>query len=89
VIDYERLLQIAATTRSYIQTSHNQAQALRDIITSHDVVFGIFPAEKNDGWDLHVVKGRELLSDQTGDYHHTVLPFQTREQAARLEALVA
>jgi hypothetical protein len=88
VIDYEVLLQIAATTRSYIQTSHNQAQALRDIITSHDVVFGIFPSEK-DGWDLHVVKGRELLNDLSGDLHHTVLPFQTREQAARLEALVA
>lgn len=87
MIDYEMLLQIAATTRSYIQTSDNQAQALRDIITSHDVVFGIFPGK--DGWDLHVVKGRELLKDLSGDLHHTVLPFQTREQAARLEALVA
>jgi hypothetical protein len=88
VIDYERLLQIAAATRSYIQTSHNQAQALRDILTAHDVVFGIFPSGK-EGWDLHVVKGRQLLNDLNGDYHHTVLPFQTREQAARLEALVA
>ena len=88
MIDYERLLQTAAVTRSYIQASHNQAQALRDILTSHDVVFGIFPSEQ-DGWALHVVKGRELLSDQNGHYHHTVLPFQTREQAARLEALVA
>ncbi len=88
MIDYERLLQIAAATRSFIQASHNQAQALRDIVTSHDVVFGIFPSGK-DGWDLHVVKGRALLNDQNGNYHHTVLPFQTREQAARLEALVA
>ena len=88
MVDYERLLQIAAATRSFIQTSDNQAQALRDIITSHDIVFGIFPAEK-DGWALHVVKGRELLNDQSAEYHHTVLPFQTREQAARLEALVA
>ena len=88
MIDYERLLQIAATTRNFIQESHNQAQALRDIVTSYDVVFGIFPSGK-DGWDLHVVKGRELLNDLSGDYHHTVLPFQTREQAARLEALVA
>ncbi len=88
MIDYEGLLQIAAATRSFIQTSDNQAQALRDIITSHDVVFGIFPSDK-DGWALHVVKGRELLNDQSGNYHHTVLPFQTREQAARLEALVA
>jgi hypothetical protein len=88
VIDYEELLQIAATTRRFIQTSHNQAQALRDILTSHDVVIGIFPSE-TAGWGLHVVKGRELLNDQSADHNHTVLPFQTREQAARLEALVA
>lgn len=88
MIDYERLLQMAAATRNFIQTSDNQAQALRDIITAHDIVFGIFPADR-DGWDLHVVKGRELLNDLSADYHHTVLPFQTREQAARLEALVA
>lgn len=88
MIDYERLLEIAATTRSFIATSDNQAQALRDIIASHDVIFGIFPAEQ-DGWALHVVKGREYLNDQSASHTHTVLPFQTREQAARLQALVA
>ena len=88
MIDYEKLLEIAATTRSFIATSDNQAQALRDIIASHDVIFGIFPGER-DGWDLHVVKGREYLSDENAAHNHTVLPFQTREQAARLEALVA
>ena len=88
MIDYEKLLEIAATTRSFIATSDNQAQALRDIIASHDVIFGIYPAEKS-GWALHVVKGREYLSDESGAHNHTVLPFQTREQAARLEALVA
>lgn len=88
MIDYDRLLEIAATTRTFIATSDNQAQALRDIIASHDVIFGIFPAEKNS-WALHVVKGREFLSDQSSPHNHTVLPFQTREQAAQLEALVA
>ena len=71
MIDYEKLLDMAATTRSFIATSDNQAQALRDIIASHDVIFGIYPAEK-DGWALHVVKGREFLSDQNATHNHTV-----------------
>jgi hypothetical protein len=92
VIDFERLLEVAIVTRSFIQTSENQAQALRDLVTANDVVFGIFPADK-DGLGLHVIKGSDVLRDIAGQitsnrYNHTVIPFQNREQAARLEALV-
>ena len=87
MIDYSKMLEMAACTRSFIQTSNDQAQALRDILSAHEVVFGIFPGEKND-WDLHVIKGRDLVVKAEKPYH-PVLPFQTREQAATLEALVA
>ena len=88
MIDYSKMLEVAACTRSFIQTSNDQAQALRDILSAYEVVFGIFPGEKNE-WDLHVIKGRDLVVKAEKPYHHTVLPFQTREQAATLEALVA
>jgi hypothetical protein len=93
VIDFEELRGLADEVRTFIQMSDDKALALRAVIAGHDVVLGIFPSNEQDV-GLHVIKGNELLrqianSNETGDYTHTAIAVQTREQAVTLQALVA
>jgi hypothetical protein len=90
VIDFDRLQELAADVRSFIQGSSDKANALKSIVTAFDVVLGIYPS--GTGAELHVIKGQELLSQMTPngpDYSHTAIAVQTREQAIALQALVA
>jgi hypothetical protein len=93
VIDFEELRGLADEVRTFIQMSEDKALALRAVIAGHDVVLGIFPSNEQDV-GLHVIKGNELLrqianTNETGDYTHTAIAVQTREQAVTLQALVA
>jgi len=93
MIDFDELRGLADEVRTFIQMSENKAAALRAVIAGHDVVLGIFPSEEQ-GIGLHVIKGDELLhqianSNDAGNYTHTAIAVQTREQAARIKALVA
>jgi hypothetical protein len=93
VIDFEELRGLADEVRTFIQMSDDKALALRAVIAGHDVVLGIFPSNEQDV-GLHVIKGNELLrqianTNETGDYTHTAIAVQTREQAVTLQALVA
>jgi hypothetical protein len=93
VIDFDELRGLADEVRTFIQMSEDKAHALRAVIAGHDVVLGIFPSNEQDV-GLHVIKGNDLLhqianSNETGDYTHTAIAVQTREQAVTLQALVA
>jgi hypothetical protein len=93
VIDFEQLRGLADEVRTFIQMSEDKARALRAVIAGHDVVLGIFPSNEQDV-GLHVIKGNELLrqianSNESGDYTHTAIAVQDREQAVKLQALVA
>ena len=93
MIDFEQLRGLADEVRTFIQMSEDKARALRAVIAGHDVVLGIFPSH-DQGVGLHVIKGSELLrqianSNESGDYTHTAIAVQTREQAVRIQALVA
>jgi len=93
VIDFDELRGLADEVRTFIQMSDDKAHALRAVIAGHDVVLGIFPSNEQDV-GLHVIKGNELLrtianSNETGDYTHTAIAVQSREQAVTLQALVA
>jgi hypothetical protein len=93
VIDFDELRGLADDVRSFIRTSEDQALALRAVIAGHDVVLGIYPSPEQ-GVGLHVIKGDELLryianSNEAGDYTHTAIAVQNREQAETLKALVA
>jgi hypothetical protein len=93
VIDFDELRGRADEVRSFIQTSDDKARALRAVIAGYDVVLGIFPSNE-DGIGLHVIKGNDLLRriancNESGDYSHTAIAVETREQAVRLQALVA
>jgi len=93
VIDFDELRGLADDVRTFIQTSEDQALALRAVIAGHDVVLGIYPSPEQ-GVGLHVIKGDELLrrianSNEAGDYTHTAIAVHTLEQAVTLKALVA
>jgi hypothetical protein len=93
VIDFDELRGRADEVRSFIQMSEDKALALRAVVAGHDVVLGIFPSQ-DEGVGLHVIKGNELLrqianSNENGDYTHTAIAVHSREQAVRLQALVA
>ena len=93
VIDFDELRGLADEIRTFIQMSDDKALALRAVIAGHDVVLGIFPSN-DQGVGLHVIKGDELLrqianSNEVGDYTHTAIAVQNREQAVTLKALVA
>lgn len=91
MIDFDELRERAATVRSFIQTSSDQVNALKSVVSAFDVVLGIFPSP-SEGIGLHVIKGDlSRLTDPHAmdDYSHTAIAFQNREQAVALRALVA
>ena len=93
MIDFDELRGLADEVRTFIQMSEDKALALRAVVAGHDVVLGIFPSNEQDV-GLHVIKGNELLrqianSNETGDYTHTAIAVQSREQAVTIQALVA
>jgi len=91
VTEFEELRQLAAQNRNFINSSGNEALALRAIVHAHDVVLGIFPA--SEGLGLHVIKGDAILREVADhgvciDYSHTAIALQTREQAITLQRLL-
>ena len=93
MVDFEELRHLADQTRHFIRMAHDQARALRVVVSEHDVVLGIFPSS-TDGMGLHVIKGEELLrqiatSSTIGDYTHTAIAVHNREQALALQYALA
>jgi hypothetical protein len=91
VTEFEELRQLAAQTRDFIRSSHDEVLALRAVVQAYDVVLGIFPGPEGVG--LHVIKGDAILqqiadnSDHI-DYSHTAIALYTREQAVTLQRLL-
>jgi hypothetical protein len=91
VTEFEELRQLAARTRDFIRSSHDEVLALRAVVQAHDVVLGIFPAP--EGLGLHVIKGDAILQRiaehgaHTG-YSHTAIALYNREQAVTLQRLL-
>jgi hypothetical protein len=91
VTEFEELRQLAAETRNFIRSSHDEVWALKAVVQAHDVVLGIFPAIEGVG--LHVIKGDAILqqiadSGTQIDYSHTAIALHTREQAVILQRLL-
>jgi hypothetical protein len=90
--NFDELRDLAADVRAFIESSSDQAAALRDVVAAYDVVLGIYPSD--NGMGLHVVKGSSLLDrlatlQSDALYTHTAVAVQNREQAVQLQALVA
>jgi len=93
VIDFEELRCLADQTRNFIRMAHDQARALRVIVSEYDVVLGIFPSAGEE-MGLHVIKGEELLRrianmSAVGNYTHTAVAVHNREQAIALQQALA
>jgi hypothetical protein len=93
MIDFEELRGLAEQTRNFIRMAHDQARALRVVVSEHDVVLGIFPSA-SEGMGLHVIKGEEVLrqivnTSSAGDYTHTAIAVHDREQAIALQQALA
>ena len=93
MIDFEELRHLADQTRHFIRMAHDQARALRVVVSEHDVVLGIFPSPTEE-MGLHVIKGEELLrqiaaNSAAGDYTHTAIAVHNREQALALQHALA
>ena len=93
MIDFEELRDLADQIRHFIRTSGDQAMALRVVVSEYDVVLGIFPSA-SEGMGLHVIKGENLLrqianTNTVGDYTHTAIAVQNREQAVALQQALA
>jgi hypothetical protein len=91
VTEFEELRQLAAETRNFISSSHDEVWALKAVVQAHDVVLGIFPGP--EGMGLHVIKGDSILqqiADNSAhiDYSHTAIALHTREQAVTLQRLL-
>lgn len=89
--EFEELRQLAAETRNFIRSSHDEVWALKAVVQAHDVVLGIFPA--TEGVGLHVIKGDAILQQiaDSGthiDYSHTAIALHTLEQAVILQRLL-
>jgi len=92
MIDFDELRSLAADVRIFIEASDDKASALKTVVNAYDVVLGIFPSAA--GMDLHVVKGTDVLNhiartQVSGDFTHTAIAFQNREQAIALEHAIA
>jgi hypothetical protein len=92
VIDFDELRELAADVRIFIEASDDKAGALKAVVTAYDVVLGIFPSQNGPG--LHVIKGTEILdhiarSQSAGEYTHTAIALQNRDQAIALQQALA
>jgi hypothetical protein len=90
--NFDELRDLAADVRAFIESSKDQAGALRDVVAAYDIVLGIYPS--SEGMGLHVVKGSSVLdrlatAQSNALYTHTAIALQSREQAVELQALVA
>jgi hypothetical protein len=43
------------------------ADALKQVIRDHDIVFALFPDTSERGWDLHIIKGKALVAGASDD----------------------
>jgi hypothetical protein len=43
------------------------ADALKKVIAAHEIVFALFPDNSSRGWDLHIIKGKNLVVGATDE----------------------
>ena len=58
---HAQLLEMARDNLARFAAAPVPADALREAIESHDMVFAIFPDQSERGWDIHLIKGKPLV----------------------------
>ncbi|MBR1219059.1 hypothetical protein JQ557_13730 [Bradyrhizobium sp. U87765 SZCCT0131] len=83
-MDDAELQKIAADNENLILNAENPGEALRAILRSADVVYGVYPAQ--GGCAKLLIKGQGLLDGKHVPRKLTAVPCRSAEEARTLQA---
>lgn len=85
----DELLDMARANLNRIAAATMPADALRQVIEAHDLVFALYPEQSPQGFDTYLIKGKPLVigaSDEDLAKHTTTaVPCSDLEEAMALE----
>lgn len=83
------LLDMAQENLNRIAAAPVPADALRQLIETHDLVFALYPEESAQGFDTYLIKGKPLVvgasDDDLAKLPTTAVPCSGLEEAMALE----
>ncbi len=83
------LLAMARENLNRIAAASAPADALRDVIEAHDLVFALYPEQSPQGFDTYLIKGKPLVvgasDDDLAKRPTTAVPCADLEEAMALE----
>ena len=83
------LLAMARDNLNRIAAAAAPADALRDVIAAHDLVFALYPEQSAQGFDTYLIKGKPLVVGASDDalaaLATTAVPCADLEEAMALE----
>jgi len=86
---YTELARMARDNLQAIADAPSPPDRLREIIAAHQVVFALFPAQVPRGFDLHMIKGKQLVEgasdEQIAALSTTAVPCENLVEAAAME----
>jgi hypothetical protein len=83
------LLQMARENLNRIAAASAPADALRDVIEAHELVFALYPEQSPQGFDTYLIKGKPLVvgasDEDLAKRSTTAVPCADLEEAMALE----
>lgn len=83
------LLQMARENLNRIAAASAPADALRDVIEAHELVFALYPEQSPQGFDTYLIKGKPLVvgasDEELAKRSTTAVPCADLEEAMALE----
>jgi len=83
------LLEMARNNLNRIAAAAAPADALRDVIAAHDLVFALYPEQSPQGFDTYLIKGKPLVvgasDEELAKRSTTAVPCADLEEAMALE----
>jgi hypothetical protein len=66
-LKHAELARLAKENLKTFAQSPVPADALKNVIAAHEIVFALFPDSSPRGWDLHIIKGKRLVVGATDE----------------------
>lgn len=83
------LLQMARENLARLGAAAQPAEALRQVIEAHDLVFALYPDSSSQGFDSYLIKGKPLVvgasDEDIARRATTAVPCSDLEEAMALE----
>lgn len=84
-----QLLEMARDNLTRLTAAPAPAEALRQTIEAHEIVFALYPDESSRGFDTYLIKGKPLVpgasDEQLARFTTTAVPCADLEEALALE----